>query len=78
MCNGMTFETSIPERCIDTQCGLIIDVHGGTMSAAMENKNTNMREIGRQHGYVVIQPNANLGLFDPSTDDARCSTSRTR
>jgi hypothetical protein len=69
MCQGLTFELNVPEACIATQCGLIIDVHGGTMSAAMENKNTNMRELGRMHGYVVIQPNANLGLFDAMADD---------
>jgi dienelactone hydrolase len=65
----MDFILGVPESCITTQCGLIIDVHGGTMSAAMENKNTNMRALGREHGYVVIQPNANLGLFDYTTDD---------
>jgi dienelactone hydrolase len=68
-CSGLDFVLSVPDACIAEQCGLIIDVHGGTMSAAMENKNTNMRALGRDHGYVVIQPNANLGLFDPSSDD---------
>lgn len=68
-CNGLDFILGVPESCITEQCGLIIDVHGGTMSAAMENKNTNMRALGRDHGYVVIQPNANIGLFDAMSDD---------
>jgi predicted esterase len=69
ICNDLEFITSVPEQCVSEQCGLIIDVHGGTMSADMEDKNTEMRARGREHGYVVIQPNANLGLFDPENDD---------
>ena len=68
-CDGLTFMTNVPERCIATQCGLVIDVHGGTMSAEMEDKNTEMRARGAERGYVVIQPNANLGLFDAANDD---------
>jgi poly(3-hydroxybutyrate) depolymerase len=69
VCKDLEFITSVPESCLETQCGLIIDVHGGTMSAEIEDKNTTMRALGRDHGYVVIQPNANLGLFDAANDD---------
>jgi poly(3-hydroxybutyrate) depolymerase len=33
-------------------------MHGSNMTADQENDNTNMRELGRQFGYVVLQPNA--------------------
>lgn len=57
-CDTTTHVVSVPEQCIGYACGVIVDVHGGSMSADMEDKNTNLRELGRQHGYIVIQPNA--------------------
>lgn len=59
----------VPAQCLSQRCGLVIDVHGGTMSARMEEKNTRMTTLGERYGYVVLQPNANLGLFDASVDD---------
>ncbi|MEM6995157.1 MAG: hypothetical protein AAF721_31890 [Myxococcota bacterium] len=58
-CDGFDFDVEVPEGCIGTQCGLIVDVHGYTMDAAMEDKNTEMRRLGAERGYVVVQPNAN-------------------
>jgi polyhydroxybutyrate depolymerase len=57
-CDTTTDVVMIPEACISTACGVIIDVHGGSMSADMEDKNSNMRALGAQYGYIVIQPNA--------------------
>ena len=68
-CDGISHDLSVPEACLGTQCGLILDVHGGTMSGKMEDNNTNMAALGKLHGYVVVQPNAANGLFDASTDD---------
>jgi len=58
-CEEITFDVSIPDSCALTHCGLILDVHGGCMSGAMEDANTNLRALGREHGYIVVQPNAN-------------------
>jgi len=58
-CDGIAFDISIPDSCTSAHCGLILDVHGGCMSGRMEDANTNLRALGREHGYIVIQPNAN-------------------
>ena len=65
-CNGITFDISVPAECIEGGCPLIFDVHGWTMSATSEDTNTNLAEIGRENGYIVVQPNANLVEEVPS------------
>lgn len=70
-CDGITHDLNIPEACLTNQCGLVIDVHGGTMSSRMENNNTDMQRIGSEHGYVVLQPSAAGNLWDADTDDAK-------
>lgn len=57
-CQGLVFDLHIPSSCAKSACGLVIDVHGATMDAAMQDLNTGMRALGDQHGYAVIQPNA--------------------
>jgi polyhydroxybutyrate depolymerase len=70
-CDGITHDLGVPEYCIRTQCGLIVDVHGGTMSSRMENKNTELQRLGGEHGFVVLQPSAFGGLWNASFDDAK-------
>jgi poly(3-hydroxybutyrate) depolymerase len=54
---------------------VIVDVHGLTMSAAMEDANTELRARGGAAGYIVIQPNANpappQSAFDAAMDDPK-------
>lgn len=57
-CDGLTFEVSVPAACLERACGMIIDVHGYTMSGDQQDNNTRMRALGRERGYVVVQPNA--------------------
>eukprot|EP01059_Diplonema_ambulator_P014492 TRINITY_DN253_c1_g3_i1.p1 TRINITY_DN253_c1_g3~~TRINITY_DN253_c1_g3_i1.p1 ORF type:complete len:807 (+),score=239.80 TRINITY_DN253_c1_g3_i1:233-2422(+) len=47
---------SVPPQCMDGGCGLILDVHGGSMNPDWENKNTLLREQGVTHGYIVLNP----------------------
>lgn len=68
---GITYEVEIPAACAQGPCGLVVDMHGYTMTADSEDENTQMRALGQQHGYVTVQPTApkdNLNL--PSWDQA--------
>jgi poly(3-hydroxybutyrate) depolymerase len=58
-CDGIRWSVTVPDACPPSGCGLVIDVHGLTMNAQMEDANTHLRALGRQYGYVVVQPNAN-------------------
>jgi polyhydroxybutyrate depolymerase len=72
-CDGFVYDVSVPPACATGGCGLVLDVHGATMSGKMEDDNTNMRALGAQHGFVVVQPNANpsppASSWNPATDD---------
>ena len=57
-CNGLQFEVEVPAACVGGGCGLILDVHGLTMSAAMEDANSQLRARGSAAGFVVVQPSA--------------------
>jgi dienelactone hydrolase len=73
MCDGFVYDVSVPAKCAGGGCGLVLDVHGATMSGKMEDNNTNMRALGAMYGYVVVQPNANpappTSSWTPATDD---------
>ena len=45
---------------------MILDIHGLGCNAAIEDEGTNMRALGDQNGFVVIQPNAPAASWDPS------------
>ncbi len=57
-CGGLTFDVSIPAACAHERCGLIFDVHGLTMNGRIEDNNTHLAALGREHGYIVVNPNA--------------------
>jgi hypothetical protein len=58
---GVQYTVTVPPKCLQFKCGLIFDIHGMTMSAASQNGGTNMRALGTQEGYVVVQPTASGG-----------------
>ncbi|GMV39079.1 MAG: hypothetical protein AMXMBFR64_07950 [Myxococcales bacterium] len=57
-CAGLSYELHIPTACVSGGCGVVLDVHGMTMSGDQEDANTGLRALGEKHGYVVVQPNA--------------------
>jgi hypothetical protein len=71
-CDGLKYDTRVPAACARGGCGIVLDVHGATMSARMEDANTNMRSIGAREGYVVVQPNASgtppNAVWNPPSD----------
>ncbi len=57
-CNELRFDVEVPAACTHGGCGVILDVHGLTMSAAIEDANSELRARGAAAGFVVIQPSA--------------------
>lgn len=74
-CDGIDYDVEVPATCPPDGCGLIVDVHGLTMSAEMLEANDHLRARGSAAGFVVIQPNANPdppnASWNPDTDDAK-------
>ena len=57
-CDRIRYTISVPEKCPETGCGVIFDVHGRTMDAKVQNNNTGLRELANPAGYIVVQPSA--------------------
>lgn len=57
-CDGVTYDARIPEACTTRACGLIFDVHGFSMTGAMQEASTHLKVRGEENGYIVFQPNA--------------------
>src|SRR5690606_10640751 len=57
-CGEIRYDLEVPAACLSAPCGLVLDIHGWTMSADAEDRNTDMRRRGRELGYVVVQPTA--------------------
>jgi len=57
-CGGLTFLAVVPDVCVERACGLIFDVHGGTMSGKQMRDNTELHELAPPHGYIVVHPSA--------------------
>ncbi len=74
-CEGLTYEVEVSAACALGGCGVVLDVHGATMSAASQNKSTKLRSLAPPLGYVVVQPSAAslLGVvsWTPSLDDPK-------
>lgn len=61
-CEGIQWVIHVPsDGCPPEGCGLIVDVHGLSMSADIQEKNTHLREKGAAQGYIVAQPTAPTG-----------------
>ena len=57
-CSNITFLTLVPPACTQRACGLIFDVHGGTMSGLQMRDNTQLHELAPSHGFIVVHPSA--------------------
>lgn len=70
-CNGIRHFVTVPPACLTHACGVVIDLHGGTMDAAMEDTNTHMSALGSTDGYLVVQPSAAGNNWSPGIDDEK-------
>lgn len=65
-CGGdITYNVSVPPVCMEKRCGLIVDVHGWTMDGDIQEANTGIAAIGRQEGYIVVQPSSHDSGWGP-------------
>lgn len=68
---GILYDVEIPAECTSSSCGLIVDMHGYTMTGDAQDENTGMRALGQAEGYVIVQPTAPQdGFMFPSWDQA--------
>lgn len=65
-CEGLRFDLHAPPECLERACGLILDVHGATMTGAQQEANTSLGELARGRGYLVLQPWAPDAWWDVS------------
>jgi poly(3-hydroxybutyrate) depolymerase len=70
-CEGMSFDVSVPPRCADDGCGLIVDVHGYSVDGAFAERHTGLQALGTAAGYVVVQPNSPKSSWEAGVDDDR-------
>ena len=53
------YTVSTPAGCAPAGgCGVVMDVHGFTMTAAQQEQSDNFQILGNSAGYIVIQPTA--------------------
>jgi poly(3-hydroxybutyrate) depolymerase len=61
-CGGLEFTVSIPDACAAApgSCGLIADFHGIALNQQVQERNTNLRRLGRESAqkFVVVTPSA--------------------
>jgi polyhydroxybutyrate depolymerase len=54
----ISYTVATPAICVGGGCGLVMDIHGFTMTAAQQEKSDHFQVLGNAAGYVVIQPTA--------------------
>lgn len=75
-CPSNAYQLTVPETCENGGCGVILDVHGGTMDARLEDAGTKLSELGKvaqsfgaTTPYIVVQPTKPSGIWSESGAD---------
>lgn len=55
-CGGLQVDARVPESCLAPGCGLILVLHGDTGNGLLMDGHVKLRDLGRQHGYIVVAP----------------------
>lgn len=63
-CGGIPFLTMVDEQCTTNACGLIMDVHGATMTGAVMRMNNRLHELAPPKGYIAVAPTEPGGAWD--------------
>ncbi len=56
--DGVVYDVEVSADCAAGGCGLILDLHGFTMTADELDDHTRMRALAPPLGYIVVQPTA--------------------
>jgi len=56
--DGVVYDVHVSAECAAGGCGLIVDIHGFTMSGDELDHHTRMRALASPLGYIVVQPTA--------------------
>jgi poly(3-hydroxybutyrate) depolymerase len=63
-CDGIPFLTMVDEQCTTNACGLIMDVHGATMTGAVMRANNRLHQLAPPQGYIAVAPTEPGGAWD--------------
>jgi poly(3-hydroxybutyrate) depolymerase len=67
-CDGVQFKVLLTQECIDSACGMIVDVHGWLSNPDEQERRSNLVQAAQTRGgYIVIQPGE---LSQPSSWNA--------
>lgn len=67
-CDGLQFDLHVQPECLGEACGLVVDLHGATMTGQDQEANTHLGELSRGRGYLVLQPWAPGAQWDVPED----------
>ena len=68
LCDGVQFKVLLTQACIDSACGLIVDVHGWLSNPDEQERRSNLVQAAQARGgYIIIQPGE---LSQPSSWNA--------
>jgi hypothetical protein len=63
-CDGINYLVMVDERCTQNACGLIMDVHGASMSGQVMRTNNRLHQLAPPEGYLTVHPTAPTGAWD--------------
>jgi poly(3-hydroxybutyrate) depolymerase len=68
-CKSIEFWVTVPKACFTRSCGLILNIHGATMTnhATMEQA-TDMIAVGSKSDFIVVHPHQPGGTWDIPND----------
>lgn len=55
-CGGLAVDIRVPAACQAPGCGLILELHGDTGTGLLMDAHVKLRDLGAQHGYIVVAP----------------------
>jgi poly(3-hydroxybutyrate) depolymerase len=69
-CQGVSFMLMVDPRCTEYACGLIVDVHGASMTGQIMRTNNRLHELAPPEGYLTVHPTAPSSAWDLATHPA--------